>query len=202
MFGGEAAYYVSRAKLARECVARPGKSAHSACFATRGEHMSKLAGAKELAEEWAWQAEEERRVAAQCAHFDGCTPLQLIGMWETGKNLEGQPLGQWQVQALAEAWCRVFGELPPDDDASDGSGEAPDPEPPQPEPELPADDTMLRTKDVLRLMGLSRSTLKRMVIDGRFPKPMRLSPRRLGWPARDVKAWLDAAESARAKSRY
>ena len=91
----------------------------------------------------------------------------------------------------------MFGVLPPDDDSDDA------PDPPTPvQPELPADDTMLRTKDALRLMGVSLSSLKRMVMDGRFPTPMRLSPRRIGWPARDVKAWLEAAECARAKGRY
>ena len=148
-----------------------------------------------LADEWADQAKHAAHEAALNSEFSGCSAHQLIGMWESGKNLKGRPLSQFETQALAEAWCRVFGELPPDDDVDDAA-----PSPPQ--PELPPDDTMLRTKDVLRLIGLSLSSLKRMVIDGRFPKPVRLSPRRLGWPARDVKAWLDAAKDARAKGRY
>jgi len=152
---------------------------------------------RSLADDWAWEAKEAARTAALCSHFDGCSAHQLIDMWESGKNLKGKSLSQWETQALAEAWCRVFGELPPDDDTP---GDAPEPSA-APEPELPADDTMLRTKDVLRLMGVSLSSLKRMVLDGRFSKPMRLSPRRIGWPARDVKAWLDTAENARAKGR-
>ena len=151
-----------------------------------------------LADEWAWQAEEAKQTAAQCAHFAHCTPHQLIDMWESGNNLKGKPLSQWECQALAEAWCRVFGELPPDDDDSD---DAPPGASVPPEPELPADDTMLRTKDVLRITGLSLSTLKRMVADSRFPQPMRISPRRLGWPARDVKQWLDGLDAARVKAR-
>ena len=150
-----------------------------------------------LADEWASEAEEARQVAAQCSHFAHCTPHELIDMWETGNNLKGRPLSQWECQALVEAWCAVFRELPPHEPADD----CPQAEQPT-EPSFPADDTMLRTKDVLRLTGLSLSTLKRMVVDGRFAKPMRLSPRRIGWPARDVKAWLSAAEDARAKGRY
>ncbi len=92
----------------------------------------------------------------------------------------------------------MFGEFPPfdDDDRADQSDA-----PAAPEPELPPDDTMLRTKEVLRLIGVSESSLKRMVLDGRFPRPCRLSPRRIGWPARDVKAWLEGLNGARRKVR-
>ena len=159
--------------------------------------MSSIAKAKALADDWACEAQEASQTAALCSHFDGCNAHQLIAMWESAKNLAGKPLSLWEGQALVEAWCRVFGELPPNDDDADIA------EPAQrPETELPADDTMLRANDVVRLTGLSLSTLKRMVLAGRFPKPMHLSPRRIGWPTRDVKAWLDAAEGARAKGRY
>jgi prophage regulatory protein len=160
--------------------------------------MRKLAEAKALANEWADQAGHARYEASVSSHFDRCSAHQLIDMWESGNNLKGKPLSKFETQALAEAWCRVFGELPPGTDDEDGSEVEP---PATTTPELPADDAMLRTKDVLRLMGVSLSTLKRMVLDSRFPKPLRLSSRRIGWPARDVKAWLDAAEEARAKGR-
>ena len=158
--------------------------------------MSKLSDARALADEWLDQAEHARYEASITSYFNGCSAHQLIGMWEGGNNLKGKPLSRFETQALAEAWCRVFGELPPDDDGDETAAPLP------PQPELPPDDTMLRTKDVLRLIGLSRSTLKRMVIDKRFPAPVRLSPRRIGWPADDVKTWLDAADDARAKGRY
>ncbi|HUJ38009.1 MAG TPA: AlpA family phage regulatory protein, partial [Hyphomicrobium sp.] len=92
----------------------------------------------------------------------------------------------------------MFGEWPPFDDDDDSTAE---PEAAAPEPELPHDDTMLRANDVARLTGLSLSTLKRMVLDHRFPKPMHLSPRRIGWPARDVKRWLEELDGARRKTR-
>jgi predicted DNA-binding transcriptional regulator AlpA len=90
----------------------------------------------------------------------------------------------------------VFREFPDDDDGTD-EAEAPA----APEPGLPPDDTMLRAKDVVRLTGLSLSILMRMVLDGRFAKPMRLSPRRIGWLARDARAWLDGLDGARRKVR-
>src|SRR5690242_8182700 len=108
--------------------------------------MSKLSRAKQRADEWAWQKKLADQCASLCSHFDGATPHEIIEMWESGKNLKGRPLSQFEAQALAEAWCKVFGELPPDT-SEDGE---PDPAP-QSEPELPADDTMLRSKDVVRV---------------------------------------------------
>jgi prophage regulatory protein len=158
--------------------------------------MTKLEKAKALADAWAGQAKDAARDADSCSYFKGVTPHGLIEMWQSGKNLKGRPLSQFETQALAEAWCRVFNELPPDC-SEDGE---PDP-PPEPEAALPPDDTMLSARDVVRLTGVSLATVKRMVLDGRFPKPMRLSPRRIGWPARDVKQWLDGLDGARRKVR-
>jgi prophage regulatory protein len=159
--------------------------------------MSSTAKAKARADDWAAQAKDAMRTAAVCSHYDNVGPHQIIAMWESGRNREGRPLSPFEFEALVERWCQVFNQLPPNDDDSD----QPSQEPPPPEPELPADDTMLRSKEVLRLIGVSESSLKRMVLDGRFPKPMRLSPRRIGWPARDVRMWLDGLDGARQKTR-
>jgi predicted DNA-binding transcriptional regulator AlpA len=137
--------------------------------------------------------------AAVSHHFDHVGPEGLVQMWETGKNLEGKKLSDFEFQALVEAWCRVFGEFPPfDDDAED---DVTPQEPAISETELPQDDTMLGRKEVVRLTGVSWSTIQRIVLDGRFPKPMRPSPHRIGWPARDVRAFLEELDSARRKTR-
>jgi prophage regulatory protein len=159
--------------------------------------MSSIAKLKVVADEWAEQAKDAARNAAIRAHFDHVGAHDLIRMWETGKNLHGLFLSRFEGQALVERWCAVFGQLPPDDD----SGEATTEEPAATEPEPPADDTMLRAKDVVRITGVSLATVNRMVLDGRFPKPMRLSPRRKGWPARDVRLWLEERDVARRKVR-
>jgi prophage regulatory protein len=52
---------------------------------------------------------------------------------------------------------------------------------------LPADDTMFRMPDVERMTGVKKSTIKRMVAAGTFPKPLRIGMRARGWLARDVK---------------
>ena len=48
-----------------------------------------------------------------------------------------------------------------------------------------------RTNEVLRLTGLSRSTLWRMERDGRFPRKLRLGPNSVGWLASDIDEWIN-----------
>jgi prophage regulatory protein len=45
---------------------------------------------------------------------------------------------------------------------------------------------MVNIKEVERRTGISVSTIKRMVKDGRFPKPMRPSTRRIAWLGSDI----------------
>lgn len=48
---------------------------------------------------------------------------------------------------------------------------------------------MLSMKQVILKLSLSRATIGRMVQDGRFPKPVALTPGRVGWFEDDVTAW-------------
>lgn len=50
---------------------------------------------------------------------------------------------------------------------------------------------VLRLRPVLDTVGLSRSSIYAMVAAGKFPKPIRLGPRAVGWLASDVEEWLD-----------
>ena len=88
--------------------------------------------------------------------------------------------------------------MPPDDDEAPNGVSGDQNTTPEPEPD---DDDMLRMRDVVRLTGVSKSSIKRMVIDKRFPPPMRLSTRRIGWPAREVKAWLRQLDDQRRSPR-
>lgn len=55
----------------------------------------------------------------------------------------------------------------------------------------------LTPKAVCERIALSRATLDRMVADGRFPKPIQLTERRLAYNATDVDAWMaDRVENA------
>ncbi len=51
-------------------------------------------------------------------------------------------------------------------------------------------ERVLRTSDVVAITSLSKAQLYRMMDAGSFPARIRLSARRGGWIASDVKAWL------------
>ena len=55
----------------------------------------------------------------------------------------------------------------------------------------------LRMPEVLKLTGLSRTTIHRMVKAGTFPPPMKLGARAVGWRAADIEEWLDDRTVAR-----
>ena len=145
--------------------------------------------ARQLAENleaWGEAIAEDHKLANR---FYDAGPSRVVEMWETGRNEKGKALTKFEVQALGERWCELFGTLPP------SSGDTTTP-PPTPSPPVPAHDEMLRMAQVTKLAGLSPSTIKRRVIDGSFPRPRRISVRRIGWRAREVKAWLDAREAS------
>ena len=50
---------------------------------------------------------------------------------------------------------------------------------------------ILRTKQVLALLGIGRTTLWRWARKGLIPKAVRLGPRAVGWRQSDLQQWLD-----------
>ena len=58
------------------------------------------------------------------------------------------------------------------------------------------DQRILSRRDVACLLDVSLSTLWRLVRNGSFPPPMRVSPGRVGWRAKTVERWIDAREAA------
>ena len=51
-------------------------------------------------------------------------------------------------------------------------------------------ERVLRMRGVVRRVGLSRSTIDRLVRCGKFPGPIRLSPTTVGWRIEDIDRWL------------
>ena len=153
--------------------------------------------AKQLADDWKAQRDERDR-QPRASFYRDASAHDLIKMWETGKRLDGRKLNDWEFACLVEAWCDVFGDLPPDDDTVANSVALPECSKAEP---LPADDTVLRMPDVERLTGISPSTIKRMVSGGRFPKPLRLGIRAKGWFARDVRAHMQRLDEQRKRPR-
>ena len=59
---------------------------------------------------------------------------------------------------------------------------------------------IIRTEDLTRRLGLSRATILRNVKAGRFPAPIKISQRAIGWRIDDVEAWI-AAQAATSKGQ-
>ena len=49
--------------------------------------------------------------------------------------------------------------------------------------------TFIRQNEVCRITGLPRSTLYELMSRGAFPKPVPISPGRVGWIESEVRAW-------------
>ncbi|MFO1225958.1 helix-turn-helix transcriptional regulator [Roseateles sp.] len=60
---------------------------------------------------------------------------------------------------------------------------------PQPKP-----DPLLRLPDVEAATGIRKSTLYALMKRGEFPRCVQVTPRCVGWRARDVEAWINARE--------
>ena len=151
-----------------------------------GDYISR---AKAKLYAWAAMRADQDR---EC-RFDGCTAAELMRIVETGNDLYGRKLTSGDLYALNGAWFAKFGEGL---GARADDGGVPDCVTERPIAEHPllavADEQMIRPRDVVRLCGIPRTTLKRWRREGRFPKPQRLSPyaMHVGWPARQVKEWL------------
>lgn len=52
-------------------------------------------------------------------------------------------------------------------------------------------DSFLRAKDVVRVTGLSRTTIWRLEKSGKFPRRKTLSVNAVGWRGSEVYAWVD-----------
>ncbi|GGH18126.1 transcriptional regulator, AlpA family [Cribrihabitans marinus] len=51
---------------------------------------------------------------------------------------------------------------------------------------------ILRRRDIELIIGLSRSTIYKMIADGDFPQPIKIGARAVGWRESDVSEWLDS----------
>lgn len=151
--------------------------------------------ARLLTEQWQAEFEDHQHESAIQSRFSDVPAHELLTMWERCTNERGKRLTKFEVEALACALYRAFGCVP-------GAVQGGQIEKREDEP-LPPDDTMLPLAEVLRLTGISQSSIKRLVEAGLFPKPIKLMTRRNGWPAREVKKWIaEKDELRRTERRY
>lgn len=73
---------------------------------------------------------------------------------------------------------------------------------PSRETKLPADadaatTDIVRLPTVLKMTGLARSTIYRLIADHRFPAQVLLADRAVGWRRSDVMRWSQSRQSVR-----
>ena len=54
---------------------------------------------------------------------------------------------------------------------------------------------VLDTNEVIKRIGLSRASLYRLIGEGKFPKPLKIGDRKLGWRDTVINEWLESLES-------
>ena len=52
--------------------------------------------------------------------------------------------------------------------------------------------TILRRIELEKRLGLSRSSIYKMMDDGEFPRQVRIGRRAVGWRAEDIETWFEA----------
>ena len=58
------------------------------------------------------------------------------------------------------------------------------------------DIQLLRIQDISKLTSLAKSTINLWVAEGKFPKPIMLSPTIKVWRPKQLKEWIDCHESS------
>ena len=53
---------------------------------------------------------------------------------------------------------------------------------------------VLNIAEVVDRIGLSRATIYRLVAEGKFPTPIKLSETRIGWRDTSINEWLQSLE--------
>jgi len=50
--------------------------------------------------------------------------------------------------------------------------------------------TLMRLPNVIRMTGLARSTIYKLISDERFPPPLKLTQRAVAWRLMDIEQWI------------
>lgn len=58
-------------------------------------------------------------------------------------------------------------------------------------------EKMMRRKQLEYKIGLSRSTIYKMIKDGKFPKPVKIGVRAVAWPESAIEQWIDDRKTGR-----
>lgn len=55
-------------------------------------------------------------------------------------------------------------------------------------------DAILRLPDVIRVTGLSKTSIYRMIAEGEFPRPVQLGKQAVGWKSSAIQQWNESRE--------
>lgn len=67
--------------------------------------------------------------------------------------------------------------------------------------ETTTDERIVTVEELIERIPLDRSTIWKMCRDGRFPRPIQLTPSRIGWRWTAVLGWLAEREANPVESR-
>ena len=62
------------------------------------------------------------------------------------------------------------------------------------------EDRLLRRRDVEARTGLSRTSIYRLMREGRFPEPLKVGPKAVRWPESEIIDWLAARPRAKGEA--
>lgn len=65
------------------------------------------------------------------------------------------------------------------------------------EQKQPGPVQLLRLREVKAQVGLSRSSIYALMAQGKFPRPVKISTRAVGWPEHEITAWIKCKLEAR-----
>ena len=69
-------------------------------------------GTKPNADQWALLEEHFHHHAHLIKRFRDTSPSAVTRMWKSGTNETGEPLSQFEIDALVERYCELFGSWP------------------------------------------------------------------------------------------
>jgi prophage regulatory protein len=139
---------------------------------------------KRQAEYFDGMVEDWKEETALESHFRKVTSTKLVEMFESDKNEDGKRMTRFERTALSIEWMKRFGCAPPWDATGSSTSAT---KPAEPEPDGP----LLTMRDVIKMTSVSKSSIKRWINDKDFPRPIKLSPRRIAWHKKDVVAWIE-----------
>jgi hypothetical protein len=69
-------------------------------------------GAKPISDQWALLEEHFHHHSRLIKRFSDTSPLAVTRLWKNGTNESGEPLSQFEIDALVERYCELFGSWP------------------------------------------------------------------------------------------